>query len=126
MQEENLLFVCTANLQRSPTAAELFNDNPNYNVKSCGTRVFQDCDVFLDDEKLLQMLAGTPCNEDLIDWADVIFCMEYFHKQDIIRQFPQADNKKIEVLHIPDDFCKNDKKLIKMLKEQLKPWLDKE
>ena len=56
----NLLFVCSENRLRSPTAEEVFSEYDGVNAIGCGTN--------LDAE--------TPLSGDLIEWADVIFVME--------------------------------------------------
>ncbi|MBD3229617.1 MAG: hypothetical protein GF329_15660 [Candidatus Lokiarchaeota archaeon] len=53
-----LLFVCTANHDRSPTAEQLFKEN--HETKSAG----------------IIKWSPTILNKDLIDWADKIFCMQ--------------------------------------------------
>ncbi|MEB0262568.1 MULTISPECIES: hypothetical protein [unclassified Mucilaginibacter] len=57
-----------------------------------------------------------------MDWADVVFVMEYKHR-DIIKQQFDALQKKIIVLNIPDDYQFNDPQLIEILKLGLADWL---
>ncbi|MFW5914916.1 MAG: protein tyrosine phosphatase [Planctomycetota bacterium] len=104
---ENLLFVCTANQQRSPTAESLFDGDDRYEARSCGT------------------LAGgkRECSEEMIQWADVIFCMEDRHKHTLLNRFPEMENKKIVVLAIPDCFYRGDPELIHLLEDRLARWL---
>lgn len=105
---KHLLFVCTANLQRSPTAEELFEDNKNYEASSCGTHLFA--------EKTITSFA--------IEWADIIFCMEELHKEFIIKYYPEEiKGKEIVVLSIPDKYYRGDPELVRILKEKLKGWL---
>lgn len=104
----HLLFVCTANLQRSPTAESLFGGDSQYEARSCGTHT----------------LSQTSCSEELIQWADVIFCMETRHKQNILERFPEVSSAKIKVLDIPDVFQRDDPQLIRILKEKLDSWLE--
>lgn len=101
-----LLFVCTENLQRSPTAALLFKKTKHL-VKSAG--------ISLTAEKRLTKQA--------IIWADIIFVMEDMHKKYILDNFPEAKDKEIKVLNIPDIYMKNNPELIKILKEKLKEFL---
>jgi len=103
-----LLFVCTANRQRSPTAEGLFRASTTCEARSCG----------------IDPLAVTPCSESLIDWADVIVCMEELHREALIAAYPPAAEKRIEVLHIPDAYIRDDPHLILQLRSTLKEWLD--
>lgn len=107
-ETKNLLFVCTANQQRSPTAESLFDDDSRYEARSCGT----------------QARSRTGCSADLIGWADVIFCMEEAHKKNLLRRFPDEASGKIRVLGIPDIFLRGDPELVSLLREKLRPWLE--
>ena len=107
MKKKKLLFVCSANLQRSPTAESLFENNEKYEAKSAGTDVF----------------AINPLTHKTINWADVIFCMEGFHKDFILENFQEANEKEIINLDISDIYYRNDPELIEILKEKLKKYL---
>jgi predicted protein tyrosine phosphatase len=105
MEKKNLLFICTANFQRSPTAAALFKDNEKYIGKSCG----------------IHQQAVRPISKQAIEWADVIFCMEDIHKDFIDDNYSdEIGNRKIIVLNIEDNYERGDEGLIAILKEKLK------
>lgn len=106
-RKRRLLFVCTANQQRSPTAEALFRDHPRIEARSCGT----------------DLCAMTPCDDEQIEWADEIFCMEEGHREALLTLFPSAKQKSIHVLHVPDIYLRNDRGLIPILRERLHPWL---
>lgn len=61
-------------------------------------------------------------NQKLIDWADVVFVMEYKHR-DIIKQQFNIRHKKLIVLNIEDDYQFNDPELVEILKAGLVDWL---
>ena len=103
---QHLLFVCTANQQRSPTAEEMFSEDDRYEARSCGT----------------QATVHRRCDEEIIDWADVIFCMEEMHRRELLDRFPVAENKKIVVLGIPDRYFRGDPELVRLLRERLQEW----
>ena len=65
-----LLFVCTANIDRSPTGEDIYKNQPGFEVKSAGTETGY---------------AAIPISKVLIEWADVIFCMEPHHVRASIR-----------------------------------------
>ena len=107
MSKTKFLFVCTLNLQRSPTAEGLFENHERFEAKSCG----------------IDILSEKQINEEIINWADIIFCMENIHKNFIIENFLEAKNKEIISLNIPDIYYRGDSKLIKVLKDKLKEYL---
>ncbi len=92
LMKKKLLFVCTANQQRSPTAEELFKNSNKYDAKSCGIHPLS--------EKFI--------TREAINWADIIFCMDEIHKKFILENFPESKKKDIRVLNIPDVYYKND------------------
>ena len=109
MPREQLLFVCSRNQWRSPTAAALFQHSDLYAAKSAGT----------SDSARIKITAG------LINWADRIFVMEKRHSAIIQRNYPDAiADKSIIVLHIPDDYQFMDEELIEILESSLSEYLD--
>lgn len=98
-----VLFVCTANLQRSPTAQDLFqNWNEVWQTESAGTTPFP---------------GRNPLTQQLVDWADLIIVMEPHHAEHILVHFKTNPNK-IKVLNIPDRYFRNDPELIQELKKK--------
>ena len=104
---EKLLFVCTANRQRSPTAESLFEDDERYEARSCG----------------VSALEGTQCDATLLDWADVVFCMEPRHRQILEQRYPEAREKEIVVLNIEDRYLRGEPELVHLLEKRLADWL---
>lgn len=100
----NLLFVCSKNRLRSPTAEAIFQEYPGVEAMSAGTNAD----------------AETPVSGDLIEWADVIFVMENSHRDKIAKKFmSQLKGKKLRVLDIPDNYDHMDPDLIKLLKSRV-------
>tara|TARA_Y100000296_G_scaffold69835_1_gene83995 strand:+ start:67 stop:387 length:321 start_codon:yes stop_codon:yes gene_type:complete len=102
-----LLFVCILNLQRSPTAEDLFKNHENYEAKSCG----------------INISAVKIISKQAVEWADIIFCMEDIHKNFILENFSEAQNKKIIVFNIPDVYYRDDPELVVILRDKLKKYL---
>jgi predicted protein tyrosine phosphatase len=101
-----LLFVCTANQQRSPTAEEIFKDA--YETKSVG----------------VSSAARVVLTKAALCWADIVFVMEEWQRKAIAESFPKEYLKKrIIVLDIPDIFNYMDPKLIKLLKDKVPKYL---
>lgn len=101
--KKHLLFVCSSNLDRSPAAVSLFKDSQKYEAKSCG----------------ILPHSRTLVSKEAISWANTIFCMEDIHKFHIIKHFPEAFDKELIVLNIPNDFMRNDEELLRVLREKL-------
>ena len=96
----HLLFVCSRNQWRSPTAEAIYKNHQQHQAKSAGT----------------EPSARIKINEKLLLWADIIFVMEKKHKQRIQQKFPDiVDEKKIIVLDIPDDYLFMDQELIDLI-----------
>lgn len=99
----NILFVCTAGQQRSPTGAELYA-NMGYNTDYAG--------IYGMHKRAL--------TEKKLHWADRIVVMEEFHSQYIEQNFPeQIQSKKVDVLNIPDVYYRNDPELQKIMQERM-------
>ena len=109
MKKVKLLFVCTENMERSPTAEDLFKDSRKVEAKSCGTGI----------------LARKKVNDYALRWADKIFVMEQHHKDYILEHFPFAKKKEIKVLGILDVYPRGDLELIDVLKKKLRKYLGK-
>ncbi len=105
---KNVLFVCSQNRLRSPTAEQVFASHPAINVASAGTNN--------DAESLL-----TP---EVVQWADIIFVMEKAHRNKLQRRF-KSDLKDTRVvcLDIPDEYEFMDEGLIRLLKAKVTRFL---
>lgn len=108
-KRERILFVCTANIDRSPTAESLYAGDPRYEVLSAGTAPF----------------AMVPLSQRILEWADRIFVMserEDHHKTDIERRFPELALRIVD-LDVEDRWYRGDPELVKILLERLTPHL---
>ena len=93
----NLLFVCSMNQWRSPTAEKIYSDKPLVRARSCGTNKKARKRVTPDDLK----------------WADIVLVMEQKHKQRLVAGYPgEMRFKELHVLDIPDDYKFMDPELI--------------
>jgi predicted protein tyrosine phosphatase len=103
-----VLFVCTANKLRSPTAAAVFADAPGLEVRSAG----------------LDAACPRPLTAELVAWADRLFVMEQRHREAIRRRFKQAlGAKPLIVLGIPDNYDFMQEELVALLKERVPQFL---
>lgn len=104
-----ILFICSANKDRSKTAEDFFSESyQNYQFDSAGT-----------NQKICHQL-GTNFIEDYqLEWADKIYLMESKHLTAIKKLFPNHYHKKIEVLHIKDIYEYGAKDLIEILKHKV-------
>ncbi len=104
-----LLFLCSRNQWRSPTAEALFRDHPRYDARSAGT----------ENAARIKLTSGH------IGWADVIFCMEKKHAARVTERFAEAlSDKPLITLRIPDDYTFMDPALIELLRAELATHLD--
>jgi predicted protein tyrosine phosphatase len=101
-----LLFICSKNQWRSPTAELLFKNHPEHAAYSAGT----------SDKARIKI------NQKMVDRADVIFVMERKHKQLLNQRFELA-GKQIVVLNIEDNYQFNDPELIEILRSVLGEYL---
>lgn len=105
---KHLLFICSQNKLRSPTAETIFADHPGVDVDSAG----------------LNNDAVVPLSSEQIEWADVIIVMEKEHRTRLNRKFKkELGGKRISVLNIPDNYDYMDQELIKLLKQRCQPYL---
>jgi predicted protein tyrosine phosphatase len=85
----NLLFVCSRNRQRSPTAEAVFHGIDGIQARSAGTAADADSPVEADD----------------IAWSDMILVMEPVHRRRLALLFPAGlKDKRVVCLGIPDDY----------------------
>lgn len=105
---KTVLFVCSQNRLRSPTAEQVFSGRGDIEVASAGTNHDSD----------------NPLTPDLVAWADVIFVMEKAHRTKLQRKF-KASLKKARVicLDIPDDYAFMDPELVKLLEVRVSRYL---
>lgn len=106
-----VLFVCTANQQRSPTAEHMYASDKRFEVKSAGA----------------SELALRPVDLDLVRWAEWIVVMEDQHRQEIERRFSgELGSRRIFVLDIPDIYHYGDTTLMREIRDRFEPVYRKE
>ena len=104
----NVLFVCSQNRLRSPTAEQVFSRRRDIEVASAGTN--HDAD--------------NPLTHELVAWADIIFVMEKAHRAKLQQKF-KASLKKARVicLDITDNYAFMDPVLIRLLEAKVTRYL---
>lgn len=101
----NILFVCRANLQRSPTAEDIVKRRAGseMKVKSAG----------------ISTNANTRITAELLEWADYIYVMMEGIKKRIRSEFPNpAEEDKIKVLGIKDRYIRGEERLKRRLLQE--------
>lgn len=99
--KKRILFLCSQNKLRSPTAEAVFADHPAIEVDSAG----------------LNHDAEVPLSEEQLSWADLIIVMEKAHRNRLNSKFRGAlAGKRIAVLDIPDLYDYMEPSLIALLK----------
>ena len=103
-----VLFICSQNKLRSPTAEQVFADWPGVEASSAG----------------LNHDAENPLTPELLIWADIVFVMERAHREKLSTRFKAyLGGKRIICLPIPDDYTYMEPALIALLKAKVPPYL---
>lgn len=104
----NLLFVCSQNKLRSPTAEQIFAGHPAIEVASTGTN--RD--------------AENPLTAELVRWADLIFVMEKTHRAKVQKR-NRADLGQAPriCLDIPDNYRFMDAEPVRILRTKVSRYL---
>jgi predicted protein tyrosine phosphatase len=79
----NILFVCSKNLSRSPTAEMIYKDRSDLKVKSAGT------------EPSAGLAQTVELTAKLINWSDLVFVMEEKHRRSILEKFPFGSSSHV-------------------------------
>jgi predicted protein tyrosine phosphatase len=107
-EQLNVLFVCSRNQWRSPTAERMFKGHPVIVARSAGTSLSARHHISHVD----------------IAWADVILVMEDKHRQRIVAEYTRlVEHTPIHVLDIPDEYKYMDPELIEVLEQTVEPLL---
>jgi predicted protein tyrosine phosphatase len=107
---KHVLFICSQNRLRSPTAEQVFANRAGFEVASAG----------------LNPDAETVVSSELLEWADVIFVMERAHRNRLAKNFQRfLKDKRIICLDIPDEFEYMDPELIRLLEAKVGPFFQR-
>ncbi|RFA30981.1 phosphotyrosine protein phosphatase [Alkalilimnicola ehrlichii] len=105
---KKLLFICSRNQWRSPTAEAVWRKRPGFSVRSAGT-----------SPKARRTVSSAD-----IRWADIIIVMEQKHKNRLVAEFTRLlDYKHIHVLEIPDEYTFMDPELVEMIEESVAAYV---
>jgi len=113
--KKKVLFVCTANRYRSRTAYELFKDNPDLEVDSCGLESF-----YVRDTKKFYWDKAKEFTPELYEWADIVYVMEDYHMYLLEEKGINSSDSKLINLGIEDIYEYNNPELIDLLKSKIK------
>ena len=106
---ERILFVCTANIDRSRTAEDLYARDVRYEVRSAGVAPF----------------AAVPLTRELLLWADRVFVLnesEDQHRTIIRIRFPDVDRPIVD-LDVEDRWRRGHPELVDLLQRRLRPHI---
>jgi predicted protein tyrosine phosphatase len=99
-----VMFVCSLNAMRSPTAEVVFSGISGIEATSAGTDRYADM----------------PVSAELIEWAEIILVMETRHKKKLQEQFgAELRTKTMVVLGIPDLYRYMSPELVTVLKRKV-------
>jgi predicted protein tyrosine phosphatase len=107
---KRVLFICSQNRLRSPTAEQVFSNRAGFEVASAG----------------LNPDANTTVTPELLQWADVIFVMEPAHRNKLSKKFrAHLKSQRIVCLDIPDEFEFMDPVLVGLLEAKVGPFFQR-
>jgi predicted protein tyrosine phosphatase len=110
---KKILFVCSANKQRSKTASDYFSEKlTSFEFDSAGT-----------NHKICNKEGTQPLTVELMNWADLVIVMEERHRKLIVQNGGSEFGNKISVLSIPDRFKYYQKELIDLLEQKVSPLI---
>jgi predicted protein tyrosine phosphatase len=105
---KRVLFVCSQNKLRSPTAEQIFSTWEGIEVSSAG----------------LNNDAVEPLTGEMVAQADIIFVMEKAHRNKLGHRFrAQLKSARVICLDIPDDYDFMDPELIRLLEGRVPRFL---
>lgn len=108
LQPQKLLFVCSRNRWRSPTAEKVFDGVDGIQARSAGT----------ETGARIKVTAGH------IGWADLVFVMEKKHLRRLQERFAEElADKRVICLNIADDFQFIQPELVTLLQSAVTPYL---
>ena len=110
---QTILFICSANKQRSKTAEDYFSSKyANFHFISAGTNI-----------KMCEREGTNPITIDILEQSDLIFVMENSHKKEVKNFINCKFKKELIVLNIPDLYKYYQKELIEILEDRILSYL---
>ena len=105
---QRVLFICSQNRLRSPTAQRVFSTWPGIEVASAG--------IAAD--------AMVPVTPELLQWADTIFVMEKSHRNRLLKKYKShLKGRRVICLDIPDQYEFMDPVLVRLLEVTVPRYL---
>ena len=103
-----VLFICSQNRLRSPTAEQVFSTWQGIETSSAG----------------LNNDAENPVTPELVEWADIIFVMEKTHRSKLTKKFKSSlADARVICLDIPNEYDFMDPDLVQLLKSKVRKFL---
>src|SRR6185369_16359370 len=100
MNKPKILFVCGRNKRRSPTAQNIYRNDPRMEVRSAGT----------------SETSPHAISEADLRWADLILVMENKYKGRISALFRNVNFPLIKSLDVPDEYEYMDEELVELIR----------
>lgn len=103
-----ILFICSRNRLRSPTAEQVFSTVPGVETDSAGLAPDADC----------------PLSADQVEWAELIFVMENRHRTQLAQRFKRClSGKRVVCLDIADNYQFMQPELVVLLGKRVAGYL---
>jgi predicted protein tyrosine phosphatase len=108
MTARRVLFLCSRNRLRSPTAEQVFAAWPDLETDSAGLAADSDA----------------PLSVEQLEWAELIMVMEPLHRRRLLSRYPDhLKGKLVVVLGIRDEYAFMQPELIDLLLRKAGPLL---
>ena len=105
---KRILFICSQNYLRSPTAETVFKGKENLEVRSAG----------------MDSNAVSVVTDEILQWAHYIFVMEKAHRDTLQKKYSKAiTGKRLVCLDIPDEYDYMDPELVMLLESRVTRYL---
>lgn len=121
MKKVNILFVCSANVNRSQAFAREMKklvkkiENVDFEIRSAGLYAYTG--------------DGYQLNEKILEWADKVFVMAMMHKMFVHKKYPQYLDK-VTVIGISDEYDVDSPELVDVINywywHYFLPWVTME
>ena len=123
--EKKVLFICRANMNRSPTGERVFKKL----LSQLGYKVFGedgvvDFDVEVNSAGLEAVEEGNQVNQEMLKRYSEKYVFESWHQETLITEYGQP-KEKIVCLNIPDIYPENDPELEALLRSKLLDYVRK-
>ena len=117
--KRKVLFVCSGNMNRSPTAEQVFRKLlSQHGYKVFGKDSVVDFDIEVNSAGLEAVEGGNQVTREMLERHSEVYVFESWHQEVLIAEY-NLPKEKIVCLNIPDIYYKDDPELKALLRSKL-------